>query len=92
MVKLKARGILYVFIAMFVLGVALVPICYGQGETQGVSNLQEGLKHSHQEKPNNQPRRTPDRPTVNINTSFYSQYIWRGYELSHETALLCSLR
>jgi hypothetical protein len=26
---------------------------------------------------------TVDRPAVNINTSFYSQYIWRGYELSH---------
>ena len=25
-----------------------------------------------------------DRPAVNINTSFYSHYIWRGYKLSHD--------
>jgi hypothetical protein len=29
-----------------------------------------------------------DRPTVNINISLYSQYIWRGYELSHDSFVM----
>ena len=29
-----------------------------------------------------------DRPAVNINTSFYSHYIWRGYELSHDSFVM----
>jgi hypothetical protein len=27
-------------------------------------------------------------PSVNINTSFYSRYIWRGYELSHDSFVI----
>jgi hypothetical protein len=30
----------------------------------------------------------PAMPTVNINTSFYSQYIWRGYELSKDSFVI----
>ena len=31
---------------------------------------------------------TVDRPAVNVNTSFYSHYIWRGYELSHDSFVM----
>jgi hypothetical protein len=35
---------------------------------------------------------TVDRPPpVNINTSFYSHYIWRGYELSHDSFVMAAL-
>jgi hypothetical protein len=90
MVGIKIGGILYVFIAMFVLGVALVPFCYAQGEAQG------GTKEVEQ--PTTPPGETaqqaaatpaaPDRPTVNINTSFYSKYVWRGYELSKDSFVM----
>ena len=34
------------------------------------------------------PKATVDRPAVNITTSFYSHYIWRGYELSHDSFVI----
>ncbi len=85
--RLKKGRIIYVFIAMFALVVALAPFCYAQGEAQG------GTKELEKPTPVPGETETPapekvEMPTVNINTSFYSQYIWRGYELSHKSFVM----
>ena len=86
MVRLKkARGILYVFIAMFVLGVALVPICYGQGETKEAEQPVVTQAPATAEEP---AAEAPCGPTVNINTTLFSKYVWRGYELSKDSFVI----
>jgi len=86
MVRLKkARGILYVFIAMFVLGVALVPICYGQGETKEAEQPAAAPAAAPAEEP---AAEAPCGPTVNINTTLFSKYVWRGYELSKDSFVI----
>jgi len=41
-----------------------------------------------QESEQAEAKATVDRPALNINTSFYSQYIWRGFELSHDSFVM----
>ncbi|MDY0104989.1 MAG: hypothetical protein RBS07_18800 [Lentimicrobium sp.] len=73
MISSKFKVKLPFILAVIVLGLFLVPLCYGQ----------EGITE-----PEQPAEETIDRPTLNINTSFYSLYVWRGYELSHESFVM----
>lgn len=67
-------------LAVFVLSLSLVSFCYAQETEQPVSPPEETTQPAEEA--------TAERPTVNVNVSFYSQYIWRGYELSHNSFVM----
>jgi uncharacterized protein (TIGR02001 family) len=58
---------------VFALGLSLASLSY--------ATEQEGEEESLAE------QTEPERPTANLNVSLYSQYIWRGYELSKNSAV-----
>jgi hypothetical protein len=87
MIISKASIKIHLILAMFLLWVAFVPLCYAQGEAQG------GTKELEQPAP--VPGETeapaPEKvvmPTVNINTTIFSKYVWRGFELSKESCVI----
>jgi len=87
MIISKCRIKLLLILAMFVLSLALVPFCYAQGEAQG------GTKELEQPTPVPGATETPApeqvaMPTVNINTTFFSKYVWRGFELSKDSFVM----
>jgi len=80
MVRFDSRGKTCLIFVIFFLSLALVRICYSQGSEQQVS------PSGGTEQTTSAPE--TDRPTFNINNPFYSQYIWRGYELSHHSFVM----
>ena len=79
----KIRGNLLLTVAVLFVMLRLVPCCYAQ-EQQAVG-APEAPASGETVEPASETR---DLPTVNMNTSFYSQYIWRGYELSQDSLVI----
>ncbi|HPD61687.1 MAG TPA: hypothetical protein PKV48_08030, partial [Thermodesulfobacteriota bacterium] len=80
MIITKYKIKLPLILASFFLGLSLGSFCYGQEAEQPISPPGETTQATEET--------TPDRPTVNINTSLYSKYVWRGYELSKDSFVM----
>ena len=73
--KSKVKVFLMLMAVLIAISLGVSPISYSQEATPSAENEQPATE-------------TPDRPTINLNNSFYSHYIWRGYELSHNSFVM----
>ncbi len=65
---------------VFVVGMSLGTFCYAQVEEKDKISIPPGLKAGQ--------KVIPEDYTASLNVSWYSKYVWRGYELSKDSLVI----